>query len=224
MSNIDMTAVKSPIVAIFKVLKNELIEVSKYRKDYARWTSSEEYNSDYIAKKISELTSNIRAYALNNLKDLEKLLNDVLKAGQENEKVFNMDDPKLQASIQLINTVGKAMDYQTRDNIVRSFIGDQQALIMIRSLFEAKDIDRDLVRKYIFSFEDKVDQMKELIIPLTYEAEKSMYNITKLAGMLKGLAALCGFELSETEADLGIDENEYLNQLARASLGMSPVE
>lgn len=220
MTEINTTGIKSNIVTIFNVLRNQQAEVTKYRKEYSQWISNDQYNSDYISKKVEEITKKLEAYAMQNLKDIEKFLNEILSDCQANAKVFTIDDPKLQASIQLINTVGKDMDYDTVDNIVHTFIGDQQALTMIKAMFKAKEIDVKEVNKYIFNPEYRINDMKELIYPLTHQVKDSMIFLVKFTRSLNDFAMINGIELTEQEINIGIDWEEYNLQQAKAAMGL----
>ena len=220
MKTIDTTGIKSNLITIFNVLRNQQTEVSRFRKEYSQWITNDQYNSDYVSKKVDEITKNLEAYAMQNLKDLEKYLDDILIDCQANAKVFTIDDPKLQASIQLINTVGKDMNYDTADNIVHTFIGDQQALTMIKAMFKAKEIDTKEVEKYIFNAEYRINDMKELLYPLTHQVKDSMIFLVKLTRSLKDFAALNGIELTEQESNIGIDWEAYHLEQAKSVMGL----
>lgn len=221
--SIDMTGIKKSMVEILKVIRSQMAEVTRYRSKVAE-TMQSPYNSDYKSEKINELENGLKAFAQNNLKDMEKHLDVIVADCQANSKVFTIDDPKLQATIQLINTVGKGIDYDTRANIVNSFIGDQQALIMIKTLYKAKEIDEKEVNKYIFDAEGIVKDLKDLAWSIENATGKSMHFIVQFVKKLQGLAELNGISLSADEWSVGIDYNEYATQQARAAMGLPPVE
>lgn len=223
MSKIEMSGIKSSIISIHKVLKTQLEAVVRYKKNVSELTASDQYNSDYISRRIHELTQDLEAYAQKDMNSLETFLDKILRDSEDNASVFSMDDPKLQAAIQLINTVGGGIDYETSENMVKTFIGNQQSLIMLRSLFQAKEIDTKEVKKYIFLPEDKINDMRALVWAITSDVGSSMINIVKLSQKLKEYATLNGIELSEADTNIGMNYDDFYTTYARAAMGL-PIE
>lgn len=129
-------------------------------------------------------------------------------------------DNELQASIQLIKSVNGKLETETIDNIVNSFKGNKQALIMLKSIFEAYDIDTKYIDKYIIDIDGFIGERKELVYSLTADANTTTHKMQKLCNDLYRLAENLGIQFSEEEKDTGLSLEEYYDSMARSAMGL----
>lgn len=152
--------------------------------------------------------------------NIQESLDRILEIETKNNAMFDVADNELQASIQLIKSVNGKLETETIDNIVNSFKGNKQALIMLKSIFEAYDIDTKYIDKYIIDIDGFIGERKELVYSLTADANTTTHKMQKLCNDLYRLAENLGIQFSEEEKDTGISLEEYYDSMARSAMGL----
>jgi hypothetical protein len=203
MNKVDMTGIRSSIVSIYTMLRNQQEKVTAYHQEYEETKLSKDLSDDGKKKKIADLTAKLKEATARNFRNFESTLDNILAAGQANAAIFDINSTKLQTTIQLINAVGKRMDQDTQDNIIRSFIGEQQSLKMLKSLFQANGLNTNDIDKHIFSIENYVEGIRgESYFIISYP-DVSKGNAKQLTDVLSDLADICGIELTAEETFIG---------------------
>jgi type III secretory pathway component EscV len=209
MAKVDMTGIRSSIIAIFSMLRKQQDKVTAYHEEYEAIKFNKDFSEEGKKKKISDLTAKLKEATAKNFRNLEAKIDTILADGKANEAVFNIENTKLQGAIQLINSLGRSMDLQTIEDVIRPFIGEQKALKTIKTLFEANKIGTDEIEKYIFSIENYVEAIQGKIYFIVTYPDLSKGNAKSITDALSDLADACGIELSEDETLISADGNYY---------------
>lgn len=209
MAKVDMTGIKSSIIAIYSMLRKQQDKVSAYHEESEAIKLSKDFSEEGKKKKISDLTAKLKEATAKNFRNLDSNIENILTAGKANEAVFNIENTKLQGAIQLINSLGRSMDLQTIEDVIRPFIGEQKALKTLKTLFVANKIGTDEIDKYIFSIENYVEALQGKIYFIVTYPDVSRGNANQVTDVLSDLADACGIELSRDETNIGADGNYY---------------
>lgn len=219
MSKIETSEIRGTLVDIFKSLKESQQQISLYKKEMKKIDADTTISTNYAGDKRAKLDNEILAFTKNKMGSVNSSLDQLEKAVSANETVFDIENVQLQTSIQLINTAGGNLSTETTENIVKCFLGDQQALKIVKSLYEAKGLDTAEVDKCIFDISDKVNDLKGMTFSLAPNSITDVSNIVRFAKEIKKLADLLGIQLSESEIDLGLDEISYYQDVLSNVMG-----
>jgi len=110
--------------------------------------------------------------------------------------------------------------YETRNNLVKAFIGRKQALIALQSMFVAQGIENQEIKKFIFNAETACDELDKNASWIAVQPGKNMVQITEFSKLLENFAELEGTELSIKISDF-VDTDAHYMGLARAASGLT---
>lgn len=212
---------KSDIQRIFSILGKQASNIKAYHDEIAKITPL-----PYIEQEKEKMRNKAEAalYQASRAvyEDIQKQLDSIRSTAVSMETEFQIT-PDLQAAIALVSAAGDKMNYETRSNLVKSFVGRKQALIALQSMFIAQGIESPgdgEIARFIFSAEAACDELDKNASWIAVQPGKSMVQIMEFSKLLENFAELEGAELSMKISDF-VDTDAYYMGLARAASGLT---
>lgn len=175
-----------------------------YRKHLSDFEAQKQtYSADYLeARRVeAEATMKNGFQALH--AEFEKEGEKLFTALTELHNSLDLADPKLQTALNLINTigpdlVGSDLESSTIEKINAQFAGDQSALKILRSAYQAKNLS------FNGNIDSQIYNLTDAMLKITNQAGETFLqgqSINALAGVEAKYAALEGYADFETLPD-----------------------
>jgi len=209
---------KSDIQRIFSILGKQASNIKAYHDEIAKITPLpfiEQEKEKMRNKAEASLYQASRAV----YEDIQKQLDSIRSTAISMETEFQIT-PDLQAAIALVSAAGDKLDYETRNNLVKSFVGRKQALIALQSMFVAQGIENQEIKRFVFNAEAACDELDKNASWIAVQPGKNMVQIMEFSKLLENFAELEGAELSVKISDF-VDTDAYYMGLARAASGLT---
>lgn len=184
----------------------------KKRIDASMWNEEEKTRQRTKAQETAAAAAQ-RCYE-DITKELEIIHN--IAVAMENEFAIT---PELTAAITLVSSAGEKLPWETRRNLVNTFAGQKQALMALRSIFEANGVETREVEALIFDAETRCSDLYSAAQRLVTQPGDNLGAVYRFAKALEKFAQLEGVEL--TGPFTGESEGEYLNARMRESMGLT---
>lgn len=175
------------------------------------------WNNEELERRLSAAASKLQDAAQLCYDGIHKELEGIRKTATAMEQEFALT-LELNAAIALVSAVGDKLPWDTRQNLVTSFVGHKQALIALRSIFEAKGVEIKEVKSYIFDASICCDVLDNAAYQLVAQAGANVGVVFNLVKELETFAKLEGVELSSKFISENTDV--YMNARLRESFGL----
>ncbi len=175
------------------------------------------WSQEEMERRTSAATAELREAAQRFYDAIAKELESIKQTAivMENEFVLSSE---LSAAIAMVCSVGADLPYETRHNLVQTFVGQKQALIALISIMEVKGVDVQEAKSYIFKAEYRCEELDNLAYQIVAQAGINVGVVINFVRELEKFAELMGVELSNKF----VSENEsaYMSARLRESFGL----
>jgi hypothetical protein len=198
----------------FFTLNKLNLKAAAIKEDYRKKLSTLEtqkntYSGEYLEKQRAEAEQAMKNSLQGLHNEFTGQAEKLFTALTELNNSLDLTDPKLTTALNLINTIGSGLvgsDFETStiDKINSQFAGDQSALKILRSAYQAKNIP------FTQDLDAQIYNLTDAIHQITLRADAAFLqgqSINALAGIESKYAALEGFTDFEKLPDpTGFDE------------------
>lgn len=211
---------KRGIESVRNTVRRIAPDAIKYNEKVGYLVKCEDLSEQGKATRRAEYAEEFKTLCKGYDEDFQKALDEIKEAELKNNELFDITDNELQTAIQLIKAVDGQIEQETRNNIVNKFKGNKQALIMLKSVYEAYEIDTKYLVKHIVDIESFIEERKALAHSLVADVNTTTHKMQKICNDLYYLAELLGIPFTEEEKDTGLNLDEYYDKLARSAMGL----
>lgn len=204
-----------------KSILSELLEIAnKFQaKGNAYYKQKEEVKNDSYLNadgkriKLEKLAETFKKEAEAVYNEVKEKLDLLLQIEKEAATQFDINDTAFQNSLNLINGLNGKITPELQADIIESFAGNNQALIMLKSAFERYglsvfDLEKSIIN--IAKVESTVNQLETSFYFMTRDFENSPYHIPEAISNLNQLAVLLHLEEEEPEEEPAPIDGETL--------------
>lgn len=176
------------------------------------------YNADYIKGQKQKAKEELEKIVSVRFGSMYESIDKIVKAEEENESILDISNAELQSAINLINTMADKPNIVISSMIVRTLRGDYNSLVIIKRLFDAKNIKiTGGSEKYFFKPSTSTNNIKKALDAL----QGDITNVSKLIAFNRAIADYADL-IGETldAAELDINEKEFANTAIRSAMGI----
>ncbi|MEA4955889.1 MAG: hypothetical protein VB096_10340 [Pseudoflavonifractor sp.] len=215
--NDNQEKLKSYITLIFTNIGKQADNIKTYQNELGKIVPLP-YIEEEKERMRSKAQATMRQSTQVVYEHIQKKLDVVRATALAMESEFEIT-PDLQVAINLVSAVGNNLPFETRQNLVNSFIGRKQALIALQALFSSNGIDESESKKYIFDAANWCDSLDNAAFQLTVQPGKSVLPLVEFGKLLTEFAGLEGAELT-VDISSYVDMDAYYMGLSRAAMGL----
>ncbi len=154
---------------------------------------------------------------------IDPCLKAIREAAEAMEAEFTIS-PELQAAITLVGVAGDKLTGDTLRPMWQQFIGNHNALVSLRALFESKDILQSAgdIDKYIFAADSKCSKLEDLALNFYTQPGTNLNQAVTLGQALEDFCKKEGVELDKPFIQyLGADDySQYMTEQLKAAFGI----
>ena len=218
MGKIDTEMIKTKSTELITGLKRASSCFVAYNNKIADIESHTEYTREFRDSQILAERQIMEAQARKIFDDMYDSLSKMEEVMAENDNTYDFSDPEFSSCLSLLAAVEKPLPGETIVGIASKFLGNRQALLALAEV--AKERNKQTLGEMVFNSEAEMAPLRDKIEDLDIHFPKAAYLIPDIRNAVLKTCKKCGQELSEQEADCGIDYQEIVNLQIRAAMGL----
>ena len=211
---------KKEIEGILSHVQNIAQKATEFNNQKGNILKNKDYSQDAQNRYTYQLTEKFKEDRRSDELQIERHLDSIAKIESENEQIYDFADTDLQGAISLIKATNGKPSLDTCKNMVDTFKGYKQALIMLCDVFVAYGIDVNYLKKHILDVAEVVESIKTDLALMPENVAEYAGQLQHICDRLFNLAECLGIKLTDSEKDTKLDLDEYYNSLVRGSMGI----
>lgn len=189
--NNQQNTIKTNAQSIFSELALFSNAVTDFNKKAREIAKDDQLSQLAMEQKTSEARAQLVKRASEVHSSISVSLTSIRKAAVELEEAFAIS-PELQAAITLISAAGDKLDAEARDRMWKQFIGNKNALLSLKAMFESKGMYTKELEKHIISADTWCDQLDDLAFTLKIQPGTNWAQLVSLGRKLEEFCKLEG--------------------------------
>ena len=190
-----------------KVYNNKLGEI----------VSNENLSEKGKYEEKAKVTDAFKVHIEENICKIEECVKIAREIEEANMQILELDNLELMNAVNIINVMGSKLDYDNKKQIIESTKGNYQAQVLIRSLFDKFEINYKEFKSFVVNPSIVFTQLEEEVSSLRMQPEKSINSASIVEKTFNNILKNIG---SDVVIDIGIDNSEYLDKLAKSVMGV----
>lgn len=219
MSKINTEIIKNRSVSLIADLKKLSSEFVTYNNKATEIEGRTEFTREYKDSQLADEQQRLGARTRTIFEDMYEVLDQMTEAMKTNDSTFDFSDPEFASCIALMSASGNPLPGETIIGITGKFLGNRQALLALIEV--AKGSNKQTLQERIIDSDAVMAALLDKVEDLDLGFPKTAYLIPDIRSRILRIAKECGQELTEQEADCGINYQEIVNLQMRVAMGLS---
>lgn len=215
-----------------RILKEIMSNVRKQGAAYMNYEAKKDeskdqamYSAQYLKGFADKALEDLVAVAKDNTENFERLIKEARDIEKVNDAApLDINNSAMRNAIVLMEAMGKEMDHITVEYIIKTFVGQNNALIMLHKLFEKYEVNiPEPYKKYFYDTDLIFNSLFDALLALTFGA-KDILPYQKVQNEIVEVAVVLGVELTDADLEVGIPQDSIFLKNMRMAVGLPEEE
>lgn len=179
------------------------------------------YSAQYLKGFADKALEDLVAVGRSNMDSFDKLIEEAIGIEEANDSApLNIADPAIQSAVSIMNTMGEKLDAGTQELIVKTFVGQHNALSLLRAIICKYDLDVwEGNKKYFYQSREIFNSLHDTLYQLASNP-KNMMLYSEALKKVTDIAVVLGIELSDSDLEVGIPSDVMQDVSMRSVMGL----
>ena len=179
------------------------------------------YSAQYLKGFADKALEDLVSVGRSNMDSFDKLIEEAIRIEEANDAApLNIADPAIQSAVAILNTMGEKLDAGTQELIVKTFVGQRNALSLLHAIIYKYDLDVwEGNKKYFYQSKEIFNSLHDTLYQLS-SSPKNMMLYNEATKKVTEIALVLGIELSDAELEVGIPKDVIQDISMRSVMGL----